>query len=375
MSKALKLRSTDTPLRLLFITRKFPPSKGGMETVAFELYTNFESSPGIQTKLISWGGSNKLLPIILPSHLFRACCALLFGKYDVIYIQDGVLALIGYLLNLLFQKPIFMTVHGLDLTYSSKFYRRILLFSIRRINTISCVSEATKDLAIGLGIPLANLITIKNGVSDIYYMNELNIQTNIPESIKKFVGNKKVLLTSGRLVRRKGVAWFTGNVMPEIIKLFPDVVYLISGDGVDRKKIQQTIKEQKLEKKVKLLGFTEPDVLKSLYNICDVFVMPNIKVQGDQEGFGVVAIEAASCATPVVASNIEGISDAIHNGKNGVLVSSLGTNEYIKVIEKFLSDDSYAKQFGRRAREYTLKTFSWEEIAKQYIKCFNNLIR
>ena len=71
-----------------------------------------------------------------------------------------------------------------------------------------------------------------------------------------------------------------------------------------------------------MLGYVTDETRDILFNTCDVFVQPNIKVAGDMEGFGISVIEAASCEIPVIASNIEGLKDAIKDGQNGFLVES-----------------------------------------------------
>ena len=60
-----------------------------------------------------------------------------------------------------------------------------------------------------------------------------------------------------------------------------------------------------------MIGEVSDDMLAAAYRSADVMVMPNIPVRGDMEGFGLVALEAAAAGLPVVASRIEGITDAI----------------------------------------------------------------
>src|SRR5690606_29098600 len=132
------------------------------------------------------------------------------------------------------------------------------------------------------------------------------------------------------LIARKGVFWFVEKALPEIIKKRKDVAYLVSGSGPDQDAIAQTIEKHGLKNYVFLLGRTSDETLSNLYNVADAFIMPNIRVKGDLEGFGLVALEAASCGTPVVASNIEGIKDAIMDGKNGFLVKDKDTHAYVQ---------------------------------------------
>jgi glycosyltransferase involved in cell wall biosynthesis len=101
-----------------------------------------------------------------------------------------------------------------------------------------------------------------------------------------------------------------------------------------------------------------------------MFVMPNIPVVNDVEGFGLVALEAASCGTMVVASQLEGIQDAIIDGKNGTLVPSTDAAKYVEVITQELAKPRLTRQ---AIRDYTLANFSWTKAADQYAAIMQRL--
>lgn len=100
--------------------------------------------------------------------------------------------------------------------------------------------------------------------------------------------------------------------------------------------------------------------LKDLYNAADVFVMPNIPVDGDVEGFGLVALEAASCRTPVVAANIEGLRDAVHP-EIGELVEQKNPEQFVDAIESVQD---------KGVREYVVDNCTWRQTAEDYVDCF-----
>jgi glycosyltransferase involved in cell wall biosynthesis len=102
--------------------------------------------------------------------------------------------------------------------------------------------------------------------------------------------------------------------------------------------------------------------------------MPNINVPGDIEGFGLVLLEASTCALPVVAADTEGIRDAVVDGKNGVLVPSGDAAAFQHEIGRFLADPAGAKQFGAESRDFTLATYQWDKIADRYIEQYQRLL-
>jgi len=105
-----------------------------------------------------------------------------------------------------------------------------------------------------------------------------------------------------------------------------------------------------------------------LFNTCDLFIQPNIKVQGDMEGFGLSVIEAVSCKIPVIASNLEGLKDAIIDGQNGFSIEPENTEKYVEKINELLANDDFRQEFGEKARQFVTQNFRWEIIAKRYLE-------
>ena len=151
-------------------------------------------------------------------------------------------------------------------------------------------------------------------------------------------------------------------------------MYIIVGGGAFKKEIQRKVDNNNLNKNVLILGNVHEKMLKKLYNISELLLMPNIPVQGDIEGFGIVALEAGSCGRPVIASKIEGLTDSVKNGINGILVQPSNSMEYIQAISKLLDDDYQYRLSSLKIREYILNTYSWEKIALLYLEEFIELL-
>lgn len=356
-------------MRILFITRKYPPSTGGMENAAYELYTVLSATHDVT--LVKWGGSTKLLPIVYFKLLFEALWHGLRNKPDVIYLQDGIMAPLGWIVKAILRRPTVMTIHGLEATYQNPVYKLIVTPFIRKQTRLVAVSNETK-LKVEQGLPGSHPQVIFNGLRDNFYQPRgrgeslafIAQETGIPlEQLQQ----SKILNTTGRLVRRKGVLWFIDNVMPNLGK---DVLYLVSGKGKDQELIRTAIDQHGLGNQVKLLGRVSDELRIALYNTVDLFVMPNVPIPNDMEGFGLVAIEAASCGALVVASNLEGIPDAIINGQNGILVQPGDAQQYIEVINRELTERSLSPEL---VRHYTLTHYSWDETGRQYTELMKSL--
>ena len=111
----------------------------------------------------------------------------------------------------------------------------------------------------------------------------------------------------------------------------------------------------------------------NLLGAADIFVMPNIEVPGDIEGFGIVAIEAAASGLPVVAARLEGIPDAIVDGENGCLVTPGAASAYVRALTPLIGDAAQRRELGARARRYTEQHNSWPRIIARYVELFTEL--
>jgi glycosyltransferase involved in cell wall biosynthesis len=277
-----------TCLKVLFIARRFPPSVGGMERFAFDLSCALEQQ--VELTKITWGGSNKWLPIVLPVFFFRAFWRLMIDKdIEVIHIQDGVQAPMGWLLSRIFHKPYIVVAHGLDITYETLGYQKIILPFVRRASHIVSISRATHDEALSRGVLKDRASVITLGAHDDYGTPVSN-KAQLSKALSIDLVGSKLLLTTGRLVKRKGVEWFVRNALPAIVEHEQKVIYLVVGEGTEKDAIASAVQETGLQQQVKLLGRVDNKTRSLLYQSSDIFVMPNIIVPGDMEGFGIVAL-------------------------------------------------------------------------------------
>ena len=160
-------------MRLLYITRKYPPTVGGMETVAYELYEELKGRADVQLVAIrsKHGGKSALLPFLYVGLFARAFKAAIFSRPDIIYIQDGVLGPLGWLLRVLLHLPVVVTVHGTEVAYQNPVYRLIVLPFLGRVTAGVAISSGTRDLAQKV-LPKLPLHVINWGVRDEFYTDK-----------------------------------------------------------------------------------------------------------------------------------------------------------------------------------------------------------
>jgi phosphatidylinositol alpha-1,6-mannosyltransferase len=165
-----------------------------------------------------------------------------------------------------------------------------------------------------------------------------------------------VLLTIGRLVRRKGVAWFAAQVLPGVTGVGGRrCVHLVAGAGPAEDRIRRVARSKGLAGTVRLLGRVDDATRELLLRGADLFVQPNIHVYGDMEGFGLVNVEAAVRDLPVLAADIEGIPDAVVDGGTGWLVTSEDAPRWRRRLLEVTADldelEAHGRRFGATARE------------------------
>lgn len=348
-------------MKILFISRAYPPTVGGIENQNYEL--SVWLSKIAEVKLIANRRGKIFLPFFLP---YVSCKALFLMKnYDTLLLGDGVLACVGWLVKLFHKKPVISVIHGLDFTYEFGLYQKLWVgYFIKKLDKLIAVGNETIKIGIKKGIPPEKFVFVPNGV-DAEKFSKVYSRADLDEALKIKTGEKKVILTSGRLAKRKGVAWFVEKVLP---KLGGDIIYVVAGEGPDRKNIENAIEKNHLQDRVLMLGYISDEQRNILLGACDLFVQPNIKIAGDVEGFGISVLEAAASRLPVLAAELEGLRDAINDGQNGFLLPSENANAWINKIKELLVDDDFRKDFGEKARQFVIENYSWDKIAQKYLE-------
>ena len=361
----------------MFITRTYPPTIGGMETLSYNLTQNL--SRRTKSYLIKNPYGKKLLPLFVPWAFIKAILILLFTDVKIVHLSDGVLAPVGIILRWMFPRvKVVANIHGLDVAYVEQLwiYNYTNMWAIRRLDKIFAVSQEVADTCTRYDIPTKIVMVIPNGTNarEFYnpgMKNEINTlwQKYFPAVAEKIRG-KFTILSLGRIVKRKGLAWFINYVMP---KLPSQAVLIIGSSGPDLERVKKAVNDKKLGARVFFLGFVDDAEKKLLFNTCDLFIMPNIQVKGDREGFGITVIEAASCELVPVVADLEGLRDAVKDRENGISLSSKDSKKFVETIKYLMDNPDERVKLGKKARKYVQENFDWSVIGKRYLEEFRKL--
>lgn len=357
-------------MKILFVSRAFPPVVGGIEQQNADLARFLGRE--CELTLIANRRGRLFLPIFAP---YALCFALWTAhRFDIVLLGDGTLGLIGWLLKKLTRLTVVSVLHGIDVNYDSKslgvWYEKILVeiyknFWVRRflpaLDGYIAVSQATKRSAIEHGLDGSKIFVIPNGIEAARFRYARD-RAKLSRLLGFDTTGSVVLLTVGRLVKRKGVAWFIRHVLPLLPTEFR---YAVAGSGPEETAIQDAIAASGTADRVVLLGRVSGPDKETLLGSADIFVQPNIPVPGDMEGFGIAVIEASAAGLPVVASRLEGLADAISDGENGTLVTPEDADGFAAAIQA-LRDNAVRTNASERGRTFTRSHFDWPIIAVRY---------
>jgi glycosyltransferase involved in cell wall biosynthesis len=349
---------------ILFIARNYPPNVGGMENLNYELANELKK---IYDLHLIYNSGHRYSITFLIKTFYKS----IFAKEKLVLLSDPLLSF--YIPILKMQgKTVLVKVNGLDIVGQNFIYQLIIPRLTRMANKVLCISNATKNECIKRGVITSNIVVIPPGIYENKYYSPLmnNKKLNNILNNKLATQNNKVILTIGRLIKRKGQYWFIKNIFP----LLPqNIIYIIAGDGPEIIKIKKYINKHNLENRIYILGRISEHVKKILLNTCDLFIMPNIPIIGDIEGFGIAALEASSCGKPLIASDLEGIKDVIKNGVNGYLIEPENRKAYLNMINQLFFHNKL-KTDAKKIRKYISDNFSWNEIIQKYKTVFDNFI-
>lgn len=376
-------------MAILFITHKFPPSIGGMQKQSYELINGIRQKAKVYT-IIQSPVENKIFFFLrLKARVKRMLAD--HSDIKVIHCNDGVVASFCSWLTAYVDIPVTATIHGLDIVFPNYFYQRFIVPRLKRFDQIFAVSEATAEACISRGFSRSKVSIVHNGVDHNIVSHEVE---NVDSQGIDFKKNR-VIISVGRAVRRKGFAWFVKSVLPHLPE---DVIYVLIGpkdsvgsfgrllnsvipDTIVRQwqlfwgSSSDSIELQRHESAARFfhLSGLSLEEMTSLISKSELMIMPNIHVDGDMEGFGLVALEAGLCGTYVIASDVDGIPSAIAHGGNGHLIPSQSVEAWRSTIMELLSDKALLEKRGIEARSHVLNTYSWEKMCNDYFEQFQRL--
>lgn len=364
--------------RLLLVTRNFPPLWGGMEllnlrmaealaaTTELSLVAPVGSAEHAPPSVVVTEVPSRPLLLFLVLAFFRSLGKARRWRPTCVLAGSGLTAPIALIAARFSRARAAVYLHGLDIAVSHVIYRLLWLPAIRRMDIVIANSSATAALARARGVPGNTISIVHPGV---------DIPGNSPKAERQDefrelhqLQDKRILLSVGRLTERKGLRQFVQDVLPRIVTACPSAVLVVIGGAPTAslhaksqsvESIRCTADALQIGRHVKFLGvITDRDALASAYRAADVHVFPVREIPGDPEGFGMVAVEAASFGLATIAYRTGGVVDAVAEGISGYLVAPGDVSALAEKILQLLETPLPREAIYGHARQFAWSRFS-----------------
>lgn len=262
-----------------------------------------------------------------------------------------------------------VSVHGAEVLgpAASWRYRLPLRFVLRRADAVLGVSRFSAAAAVRLGAPAGRVSVVPNGVD----AGRFAPGARRADLVARWgLGGKRVVLTVGGLVERKGQDLVI-RAMASLHGRFPDLAYLVVGGwalaGSREEALKSLARDLGVADRVVFTGPVGEEDLPDVYRLADLFAMPGrfVREKGWVEGFGISYLEAAAAGVPSVAAAAGGAEDAVADGETGIVVPPEDAPAVAGAISRLLEDDGLRRRMGARARARVLEGFTWERSVER----------
>jgi len=361
----------------LLVTNDFPPKVGGIQSYLWELWRRLP--PVSTTVLTSAHPQAAAFDAVQPFEVVRSRHSVLLPgpsvRREVIEVAERSgaelvlldpalpVGLIGPSLG----RPYGVVLHGAEVTIPGRTpgVRRLLARVLAGADGVVAAGGYPADeaeRAARRGLPVA---VIPPGV-DTERFQPLSAAERLAARRRLGVDEHACLITSvSRLVPRKGM-----DVLIEAAARLscnhPDLIVLIGGAGRDRSRLERLVRRSAAP--VRLAGRIHDDELRAFYGCADLFAMlcRNRWRRLEQEGFGIVFLEAAACGVPQVAGNSGGAAEAVVDGVTGLVVQDPTSLDQVMAALTALIDDAGRRgTMGTAARRRAEQEFGYGRLAGQ----------
>lgn len=350
-------------MRTLLVTLEFPPFFGGISNYYGNICRYWPHQD--LNKIFVLNNNDKKL--VNPAFLFCKWLPSFWAIYQAIKKEKINHVIVGHILPLgtvVWLLSLFMDfdytiiMHGMDFAFTRRIPRKTKLAD-RILTKAAAIICGNNYLARQVRSSLSEIESRK-----IYVVNA-GIDDQVPPSeeigselIKNYrLADKFVLFSIGRLVMRKGFDQVI-ELMPDLIRSYPQLYYFIAGTGPDEKILKKIAADNS---HIIFLDQVDESEKWAWLKICDTFIMPARNIDGDYEGFGIVYLEANLCGKPVIAGDSGGVADAVLDGSTGLLVNPLSKDEIRKAIELMITDTDLRKKLGESGKKRAVNKFRWPE--------------
>ncbi len=260
---------------------------------------------------------------------------------------DGVAA---YQIAKNYNKPLVLTARGSDVNFwmSKPKVRQQILKSIDYASKVICVSAALKQSLMSYGVDEAKLSVIINGIDPEYFNPQ--IKANPLREI--------YFLSVGNLIALKG-----HNIILDAISELRSARLIIIGDGPEKKSLKSQVNEFGIRDRVQFISHLDQKKLGEFYAGATATIL-----MSSMEGMPNVLLESLATGTPVIATNVGGVSEVVL-ATNGITLERRNAYDLVEAIKKITKLNQTRQQISD-----TVKDYRWSNVAKAQHDLYRDLL-
>ncbi|MEO5974070.1 MAG: glycosyltransferase family 4 protein [Ilumatobacteraceae bacterium] len=364
-------------MKHLLVTNDFPPKIGGIQNLLWEWWRRLPpdsfavlTSPHKDSKTFDADQNFEIHrvreSVLLPHPLMVQRINRMASRFnaDFVVLDPAVpLGLVGPSLKL----PYMVVVHGAEVTVPGRLpiSRQALSYVLRRAEHVIAAGGFPAAQAQSLVDHQLPMTVIPPGVDTGRFV-PLTIAERVRARDELGISqDAQLIIGISRLVPRKGFDILI-KAVAQLRKSTPNLVVVIGGAGRDRARLERMANE--LKAPVRFMGRVANDLMPKLYGCADIYAMLCRSRWGglEQEGFGIVFAEAASCGIPQIAGNSGGAAEAVLDGVTGrVVANPSDVQSVIEVIQNILTDNELRSAMGLESRRRALELFDYDVLTKR----------
>jgi N-acetyl-alpha-D-glucosaminyl L-malate synthase BshA len=259
--------------------------------------------------------------------------------------------------------PTMTTLHGTDITLVGLMpsYYEVTRFSIEQSDAVTAVSEFLRRETI-------REFRVEHPIDVIHnFVDTQDFRPRENPAVRRRLapGGEKVLMHVSNFRKVKNLPVLL-RVLAEVLAVLPARLVLV-GDGPEREATERQAEEMGISAHVTFLG--DQEYIADVLPAADVFLLPS-----QHESFGLAALEAMSCAVPVVGSRIGGLPEVIEHEETGFLCDPNDVDCMKAIVLGLFKNDSLRRQIGGAARERAVRLFNRDLIVGRYVEAYERLL-
>jgi glycosyltransferase involved in cell wall biosynthesis len=271
----------------------------------------------------------------------------------------------------------FFTVNGSELlVYRNQPAQRLWMRgAFSSVDAVCAISSATQGLLLELFDVSSSKVFVSNpGIDPIW--------TEQPVSAREVVRQRWgiglddfVIVTVARRVPEKGHANVIEGLAKLPLELREKVVYVVVGSGPEDYARELEDRADQSSVRLRVVGYLADDDVVALYDASDAFIMLSWRTAARVEGFGLVYVEAGARGLPSIARDVGGVSDAVHDGQTGIVLSSDSqAQEVADAVVRLRNDAELRARLGKQAREFAA-SLTWRKNARETYDRFDEALK